>query len=207
MRAAASRLPGGVAGDHRAPRGAADFRRGDDRLPRGVRRRATALRDPSGPDHLGQGDRRRAAGGSLRRAQGHHEHRGAVGAGLPGRDAIRKPAGGGRRPSHAAPSEGAPRGLRPARNARRGTVRRGAGWGHGEPGWLHVHVLLHRGPGHGLRISQALRHRAVRQVLPRHAGPRNLPRPLAVRGCISLRGAFRRGHPEDRGRRARSLLA
>ena len=107
-------LPASAARNHGAPRRAADLRRGDDRLPRGVRRRAAALRRAPGPDHARQSDRRRAAGGGLRRPQGHHEPGSAVRAGVPGGNALRQPAGGGRGPGHAPPSESASGNLRPA---------------------------------------------------------------------------------------------
>ena len=115
----AAGFPGSAARDHAAARRAADFRRGDDRFPRGLRRRAAAVRHPARSDHAGQSDRRRLAGGRLWRPQGHHEPGGAVRAGLPGGHAFRQSAGGGRRPGHAAASEGASGNLRSTGSARR----------------------------------------------------------------------------------------
>ena len=50
-----------------AARRPADLRRSDDRLPRGLRRRAVAVRHRARPDDAGQDRRRRAAGRRLRR--------------------------------------------------------------------------------------------------------------------------------------------
>ena len=85
------------------------------------------------------------------------------GTGLPGRHAIRKPAGGGGGAGHAAIFEAASRSVRPVGSARRGVVRRGAGGRHGEPGGLDVHMVLHGPAGDGLRIGQAQRHGPVRR--------------------------------------------
>ena len=93
--------------DDQPPRRAADLRRGDDGLPRGLRRRAAAVRHPARSDHAGKSDRRRLAGGRLWRPQGHYEPGGAGRAGLPGGHAFRQSAGGGRRPGHAAAPESA----------------------------------------------------------------------------------------------------
>ena len=82
------------------------------------------VRHPAGSDDAGQGDRRRAAGGRVRRAAGHHEHGGAVGSDLSGGDAVGKSAGGGGGAGDAAAPEGAPGGVRPA-----GSVRGEAGGG------------------------------------------------------------------------------
>ncbi len=50
----------------------AHLRRGDDRLPRGLRRRAGVVRNTARPDHPGQGHRRRPARGRLWRTGGDH---------------------------------------------------------------------------------------------------------------------------------------
>ena len=54
----------------------------------------------------------------------HHEHGGAGGPDLPGRNAVRKSAGGGRRAGHAAALESAPGNLRRARKPRRALCAR-----------------------------------------------------------------------------------
>ena len=80
----------------RPPRRAAGLRRGDHRLPRRPGRRAGADRRPARPDDHGQGRRRRAARGGVRRlgrADGADRARRRR---LPGGDAVREPAGGGR---------------------------------------------------------------------------------------------------------------
>ena len=95
----------------RSERRGPDLRRGDDRLPPRARRRAGALRDPAGHDLPRQDRGRRAARGGLRRAGRHHGQRGARRPGLPGRDAVGKPAGDGRGHGDAG-SAGAARELR-----------------------------------------------------------------------------------------------
>jgi glutamate-1-semialdehyde 2,1-aminomutase len=63
----ATEIPAHAARAVHAARRAADLRRGDVRLPRGAGRRAAAVRHQAGPDRAGQGDRRRHAGGGVRR--------------------------------------------------------------------------------------------------------------------------------------------
>ena len=73
-----------------AARRAADLRRSDDRLPRGLRRGPVAVRHHARPDHAGQDHRRRAAGGGLRRPGRDHGPRAAGRQGVPGRHAQRQ---------------------------------------------------------------------------------------------------------------------
>ena len=99
---AGRRLPGAPARAGRRKRRPADLRRGDHGLSGCPRRRPGALRDHARPDPAGKGAGRRPAGRRLRRAP---RADGASGAGrrrLPGRDAVRQPAGGGRGPRHPA---------------------------------------------------------------------------------------------------------
>ena len=102
-RARVQRRPGR---DRARRRGAADHRRGDDRIPaepvRDVRagRRGRGL--AAGPDDVRQGDRRRPAGRRVRRPRGHHGHAGADRAGLPGGHAVREPDRHRGRAGHAA---------------------------------------------------------------------------------------------------------
>src|SRR5690242_12152635 len=79
-------------------------------------------------------------------------------------------------------------------------------WGHhGEPRRIDVHVLLYGPARDGLRIRQALRHRAIRTVLSRDAGTWNLSAAIPIRSGVRLGGAQRRGHCENRGSRARGI--
>ena len=121
------------------------------------------------------------ARGRLRRAQRHHEQGGARGAGLPGRDAVRQSAGGGRGAGHAAPPESASRNLRAVGNARRRALR------HRVPAGITVNrvgsmfTFFFTGAGDGLGIGQKQRHGPLRPLLPRHAGPRHLSGAVAIR--------------------------
>ncbi|MFO0634040.1 MAG: glutamate-1-semialdehyde 2,1-aminomutase [Nannocystaceae bacterium] len=83
-----------------------------------------------------------------------------------------------------------------ARRASRPAVDRHAGG-------LDVHRLLPARRGVELRRRQAQRHRPVRRVLPRDAGARRVPRAVAVRGCVPVRGPRRRRHRRDPGRGGR----
>ena len=83
------------------------LRRGDDRISRGPAGRAGNLRRDAGSHHARQGDRRRNAGGRLRRAARHHAEARARGPGLPGRHALGKSGRGGRGPRDAAARAGA----------------------------------------------------------------------------------------------------
>ena len=58
-----ARISGGVALDHPARKDRAHFRRSHDRLSRGIRRGAGAVRHSPRPDHHGKNHRRRIAGG------------------------------------------------------------------------------------------------------------------------------------------------
>ena len=80
-------------------------------FPRGVWRRAAALRDSSRPDHARQGDRWRTADRRLRRARRHHGADRAFRPGLPGRHALGQSAGGVGRSGYAPALESAPRNL------------------------------------------------------------------------------------------------
>ena len=76
----------------------ADLRRGHDRLPRRLRRRAGALRHHARPDHPRQDHRRRPAGRRLRRPRARSWRRWRpLGPRLPGRHPLGQPAGHGRR--------------------------------------------------------------------------------------------------------------
>ena len=78
-----------------------DFRRSDVRLPRRPRRRPGTVRHHAGPDRAGQGDRRRHAGGGVRRQRAADAQHGAARRGLPGRHPVGQPGGGGGRHGHA----------------------------------------------------------------------------------------------------------
>jgi hypothetical protein len=148
------------------------------------------VRHPSGPDDARQGDRRRTAGGRVRRAQERDEQGRAGGPGVSGGDAVWESAGGRGGPRHAAASQSASRGVRRARSARRAPLRGRARGSDGEPGGIDVHVLLHRRSGDRLGQREEERHGALRPLLPRHAGTRRVPGAFAVRGGVSERGAL-----------------
>ena len=80
---------------------AADLRRSDDRLPRGVWRGAIAAGHPARLDHARQDHRRRPAGRRLRRPGRDHGPRSAGRKGVSGGHAQRQSAGHGRRHRHA----------------------------------------------------------------------------------------------------------
>ena len=102
----------------------ADLRRGHHRLPRGLGRRAGALRRPARPDHARQDHRRRPARGRLRRPPRDHGDGGPARVHLPGRARSRgtrwpwRPA---RRPCACSPS----RARTSASSARRRAPRQG----------------------------------------------------------------------------------
>ena len=96
-----ARLPGSRPRPDPARGNAADLRRGDDRLPCQLRRRAGTLSHHARPDHAGQGHRRRTPGRRLRRSGGSDEPDLAARSRLSGRNAQRKSAGHGRRTRHA----------------------------------------------------------------------------------------------------------
>ena len=160
----------------RAARRAPHLRRGDDRLPRRLRRRAGALRRHARPDLPRQDRRRRPAGRRLRRPRdimasvaplGPVYQAGtlsgnplAMAAGLKMLEILAPPrhlraarAASAQRSSTASAPLARERGIAP----------------HVEPRRLDVHRLLHRRAGHRLRQRQEVGHRALRHVLPRHA--------------------------------------
>ena len=94
-----------------------DRRRGDDRLPGLGRRLGRARPGRRRPVHLRQGDGRRPARGGVRRPPRDHVAARPGRPGLPGRHALRKPAGLRGRPGLAAARRR--RGLQAARRARR----------------------------------------------------------------------------------------
>ena len=83
-----------VARTHRAARRVADFRRSDDRFPRGTRRRATAFRNPARPDDARQDYRRRSADRGVWRPRRHHEQESRRSGRFIRRDAFRESAVG-----------------------------------------------------------------------------------------------------------------
>ena len=93
----------------------------------GLGRRAGALRRHARPHHARQDHRRRPARRRLRRPPRDHGDGGAARPDLPGRDAVREPAGDGRRRGHAAGAlrAGRVRAARGRRRARRGEPARG----------------------------------------------------------------------------------
>ena len=169
------------------------------------------------PDDHGQGDRRRPARRGGRRPGGADAHAGPRRRGLPGRHAVRQPAGGRRRacatlelldePAYvrlAAITERLAAGLREAAAARAGRypvqVVERAGPAHG--------VLQRRVPRRGadrrLRGRARVRPRGVRALVPRAARARRLPAAVAVRGVVSLARAHARAdRAHGRGRRGR----
>ena len=70
--AAEARLPAGAARRHHGARHSADLRRGGDRVPLRLWRRAGVLRRDARSVHTGQDHRRRLPAGGDRRARGHH---------------------------------------------------------------------------------------------------------------------------------------
>ncbi len=160
-------------------RDAPDLRRGDHRLPPRARRRAGALRHHARPDLPRQDPRRRPARRGVRRPGRHHGHGRARGPGLPGRHALREPAGDGRRARRSSTSSRSRARYETleARSARleeglRRAARDGRRDGDGQPRRLDDHRLLLRGAGHRLRDREGVRHEALRPVLPRHARAR-----------------------------------
>ena len=109
----------------------------------------------AGPHDAGQNHRRWSAGGRVRWAGGDHGAAGATGAGVPGRDAEREPAGDGRGHRHDQPPVGACRRGLPAAGTDyvghgrwRGGDCKGAGCAaHHEPRGQHVHLVLHQRAG------------------------------------------------------------
>ena len=106
-------VPARPARDLRPARRRADLRRGDDGLSRASARRAGPVRHHAGPDDARQGDRRRHAGGRVRRQARDHGKDRAARPGLPGRNAVGQSGGRGGGPRDAARNRGA-RVLRPA---------------------------------------------------------------------------------------------
>ena len=190
----------------------AHLRRGDDRVPGRLRRRAGAVRRHAGPDDDRQDHRRRAAGGGVRRPRRHHAEARPARAGLPGRHAERAtrwrwppasrrwrswPGRGPTSGSSSSASGSATASLAAARAAGVPAVH--------EPGGLDAHAVLLRRAGHGLRECEDRRHRPVRHVLSQHAGSRGVSAALAVRGDVREPGTHRRGRRSDRrGRTSRA---
>lgn len=155
-------------------RGPLDRGRGDDGVPPVAERGDRAARPLAGPDLLGQGDRRRAAGGRLRRARGRDGPGLAAGPRLPGGHPQREPAGDGGGSRHAGGAGGGPRHLRAAGGvhlaARRGPEVGGAGGGRAgqrEPDRLDADGLP---PGRARRLGADVRGRGAQ----RHGGLRPL---------------------------------
>ncbi len=90
-----------LAENHQRARLAADCRRSDDRLPRGLWRGPIAAGHRARSDHAGQDHRRRAARGRLRRPGRDHGPRFARRQGVSGGHPERQSAGHGRRHRHA----------------------------------------------------------------------------------------------------------
>ena len=78
------------------------------------------------------------------------------------------------------------------RPTRRGTTGRRAAAG--ERSRLDAHTVLYRPEGHKLRLRYLREFRRVRDLLPKHASPRDLPTSLAVRSMVPVGGAHRAGH-------------
>ena len=194
-RQAASRFSRRTARAVRPPRRGAHLRRGDDGVSRGAAGDAGSHRHPARPHHAGQGDRRRHAGGRLRRTARDHGVRRPARSGVPGRHALRFARGGGRRTRFARARR--PAGiLRTARSAHRpagvGIAACGRGGGRAVRGRFarrHVRPLF-RAPGAGfLRRSDGLRRRALQALLSCHAGGGASFRALRLRGGVRLGGA------------------
>ena len=107
-------LPAGAARRDQEARHPADLRRGRDRLPLRLWRRAGVLRRHARPLHPGQDRRRRLCAGRHRRPRRHHEALRSAGHGrrgfhLPGRHAVGQPGRRGRGPGDAGDPEAARR--------------------------------------------------------------------------------------------------
>ena len=195
-----------------APRRAARLRRGDDRLPRRLGRRAGALRRAARPDDAGQGDRRRAAHRRLRRPRATD----ASASRRPGRSTrrARSPATrsrwrpGSRRSSELAADGGAAydrlesasaRGSRPASPTR--------------PRRAGVPCRVHRRGsmlGFFLTGGEVLVARRRRRLRPRRASPASSTRLLADGVHLPpspVRGAVRLDRPRRRARSTPRLRA
>src|SRR5271156_903439 len=169
MRSCGRRLLGGAAADHGTGKIRFDFRRSDDRIPRGLRRSARTLQHSSGPDDDGKDYRRRFAGGSLWRGGRDYESGGAAGADVPGGHTLRQSAGdgGGMRDGDA--SARSQRGDLSAA----GKIERATGGGRGgggERGWrgavpqprgIDVYMVLYGWAGDRLGFSFEVRHGSV----------------------------------------------
>ena len=118
------RVPQGAARRVRPRRRPARVRRGDHRVPRGLRRRPGDMRHHARPLHLRQGDRRRPQHRRLRRAPRRHAAGRAARARVPGRHAVREPARHRRRAGRPRPARHG--GLRHAHRHRRAAGRRAA---------------------------------------------------------------------------------
>src|SRR5262249_8536539 len=119
---------------------------------------------------------------------------------LSGGNAFGEPAGGSRGTRNVAAFEVAPGSLFEAGSERGGIVRERSRRDDRGPSGIEVHILLHGGAGNGLRIGEAQRHAAVREILPRDAGTGDLSGAFAVRGGIHFGSAHRRRYSEDIGR-------
>ena len=212
-RRAGARLPRGSARRSREARHAADLRRGDDRLPRRVRRRAGALQHHARPHDDRQDHRRGSPGRGVRRPRRHHAEARAARPGLSGRDAQReirsrwRPASRRWRSSAApGPTTGSSTSASDSAMACSRPRQAAEGPGRDEPGRLDADPVLQPGPGHRLR-------RLRRPRTPRGSGRSSARCGIAACFCrpsqfeamfVSPR-AHRRGHRPDR-RRARGSL-
>ena len=184
---------------------AAHLRRGDDGLPRRARWRARAVRRHARSHDAGQGDRRRHAGGRLRRSPRSDATDLPLRPRVPGRDDVGASGGDGSGPRDARDHRAGPRLLRGPRDARR-SPRAGRERRHRHdrralpacPRGLDVDALLHGPSGDGLDDRGDGGPRAVRSIPPRDAVPRHLAGAIAVRGQLHLGGAHGGGHRRDR---------
>ena len=197
---AAPGVPAGSAVGLRPTWRRADLRRGDDGLSRASARRAGPVRHHAGPDDARQGDRRRHAGGRVRRqARDHGEDR-AARPGVPGGNAFGQSGRRRGRARDAARNRGAriPRSARghdplahrrPDRGGapRRRSVRRAGGG-------RDVRPLFRAVDSRHLRRGDGVRQGAVQPLLSRDARRRRLLRAVGVRSGLRERRAFGRRH-------------
>src|SRR6185295_6599606 len=206
-RAAGAGLPRRPALPLRPPRRAAHPRRGDDRFPGGLGRRAEPARHPSRPDDPRQGDRRRIAARRLRRTARADVADRARRTRVPGGHALGQPAGGGGRPRGAGGAEQR-RSLPIRRSGADGRAPAAGHRGGRPPAWhrlpraapgLDARTLLHRRAGgapggrprHGPAAFLASFPCAARAGSPSSA--------FTLRGHVSVDSPWRRGDCGDSG--------
>ena len=156
------------------------------------RRRAALLRRRARPHLPRQDHRRRPARRRLRRPRRHHGDGRAARPRLPGRHALRQPAGDGRRHRHAARCCRTPasiaRSTRWASSSRLACATPPRPPSRPSPCSSSARCSRSSSPrcSARLRLGEGRRYRTLRALLPRHARRRRLPPAVAVRGDVRL---------------------